>query len=309
MKRSALVVSLLVLCCTAPAAASTPTRYVDEVFDRTSVTRDVVYGRSRTVAGVEQDLLLDLYAPTGDRAKERAVFIWAHGGGFTAGDKADIAAGPVSIKDSMTRRGWVTISINYRLDPTLPGGGIPGYVGTGAEGVQSAIRAVRDAQHDMQAAVRWVRAKAKRYRLDPDRIAIGGHSAGATTAMAVAFNSDDPGASGNPGFPSDVHAAIGTGTGNAPLVDVHPDPLVEPPIGMFHGQNDSLMPFAVPLATCLVSQAMLNVCEFRTYEGQGHDQRVGMPDWPDFLHTYAIEQVRPPYAQRPGTLPTIPRLP
>ena len=54
MKRSAFVVALLVLCCTAPAAASTPTRYIDEVFGRVSVTRDVVYGRSRTATGVDR---------------------------------------------------------------------------------------------------------------------------------------------------------------------------------------------------------------------------------------------------------------
>ena len=95
----------------------------------------------------------------------------------------------------------------------------------------------------MQAAVRWVRANAAARRLDPDRIATGGFSAGATMSVATAYNSDDPGNSGNPGYSSRVTAAIGTGTLNVPLVDIHPDPLVEPPVGMFHGAE---RPVALP---------------------------------------------------------------
>ena len=47
--------------------------------------------------------------------------------------------------------------------------------------------------------MRWLRANADRYGIDPDRIGIGGASAGAVLATAVGVAADDPGTSGNPG--------------------------------------------------------------------------------------------------------------
>ena len=46
------------------------------------------------------------------------------------------------------------------------------------------------------------------YRIDTGRIAIGGTSAGAITALNVGANADDPGTSGSPGFSSAVSAAV-----------------------------------------------------------------------------------------------------
>ena len=59
--------------------------------------------------------------------------------------------------------------------------------------MQAAIVA---AEHDAQAAVRWVRANAASLRVDPNRIAVGGGSAGAITAVNVAQRSEDPGSVG-----------------------------------------------------------------------------------------------------------------
>ena len=52
--------------------------------------------------------------------------------------------------------------------------------------------------------MRFLRKNATTYKIDPDRIAIGGSSAGAITALQVGANSEDPGTSGNPGFSSAV---------------------------------------------------------------------------------------------------------
>jgi poly(3-hydroxybutyrate) depolymerase len=78
----------------------------------------------------------------------------------------------------------VTTSIDYRLRS--------GNLG----------QAITDAQHDAQAAVRWLRRHADQYRIDPERIAIGGTSAGAITALYVGNHAEDPGTSGNPEFRS-----------------------------------------------------------------------------------------------------------
>ena len=65
-----------------------------------------------------------------------------------------------------------------------------------------------EAQHDAQAAVRWLRAHAADYGIDPTRIAVGGGSAGADTALLVGIHSEDPGSSGTPGESSKVGGVI-----------------------------------------------------------------------------------------------------
>ena len=285
-----------------PVGAATGVRYLDPVFDAVEVTHDLTYGQAPNHVGELQSLELDLYEPAGDPEARRPVFVWAHGGFFTQGDKSEIG----SIADFMTRRGYVTISIEYRLNPNLPEG-LAGYSASEELLYDLALLAetIRDAQHDLQAAIRWVRANADTYGLDPDRIATGGFSAGATMSVAAAYNSDDPGTSGNPGHPSHVTAAIGTGTLNVPLVDIHPDPLVEPPVAMFHGREDE-SPLLGPVATCLVAGAMLNVCEVHAYAGEGHSSRNGIADWPAFLYERVIRRTPAPLALPPGTLPTLP---
>ena len=67
---------------------------------------------------------------------------------------------------------------------------------------------MRAAKDDTQAAVRWLRANAARYRIDPTRIAVGGGSAGAVTALLVGAFSEDVGGGGNPGFSSKVGGVV-----------------------------------------------------------------------------------------------------
>jgi dienelactone hydrolase len=286
----------------APPASAAGVRYLDEVFSEVTTTTDLVYGQAVNVDGQLQQLRLDLYEPAGDTELQRPVLVWAHGGFFTQGDKSEIGA----IAPFLVKRGWVVVSIDYRLNPALPEG-LEGYSTTEQLPYDLAllVETIRDAQHDMQAAVRWVRANAAARRFDPDRIATGGFSAGATMSIATAYNSDDPGTSGNPGFSSRPTAAIGTGTLNVPLVDIHPDPLVEPPVAMYHGAQDQ-SPYLGPVATCLVATAMLNVCETHLYAGEGHSSRNGLADWPAFLYRWVVQRSAPPLSLPPGSLPTLP---
>jgi MYXO-CTERM domain-containing protein len=117
------------------------------------VRRDIEYG---TANG--KRLLLDAYVPpAGDDRRPAVVMI--HGGGWRAGDKASWQ--PEA--EQLAAKGWVAFSINYRLDEP----------------------AVFPAEiDDAQAAVRWVRAHAEEYQVDPARIAAIGESAGGhLTAM------------------------------------------------------------------------------------------------------------------------------
>jgi len=92
---------------------------------------------------------LDLYLP---RADSRVpVILFVHGGGFSRGDKQDQDPAPF-LSD-----GYAFATINYRLSGD----------------------AIFPAQiEDCKAAVRWLRANAATYKLDPDRIGAWGTSAG-----------------------------------------------------------------------------------------------------------------------------------
>ena len=246
-------------------ATASGTRYLDPVFTAVAVTHDLVYGSAVDNFGDERELTLDLYEPAGDDAGARPVIIWAHGGGFTGGAKDD--AFLVSLATRFAQRGYVTASISYRIRPP----GTPGsptfldlIVGSLAGSLPDAMH---DAQHDMQAAVRWFRANAGGLRIDPERIVVAGFSAGANMALESAFNPEDPGDSGNEGWPSDVSAAVSI-SGGADLRRIETPP---PPIAMFNGTHDSTAPYPVALETCAGIIVHSGVCSLTTYLGGEHD--------------------------------------
>lgn len=114
------------------------------------VTRDVQYGKA---AG--ERLLLDVYDPGGGGLRPGLVAV--HGGRWARGDKSGMPA------ELFAKRGHVVFAPNYRLAPDHP---YPAAV------------------HDVETAVRWVRAHADEYRLDPGRIwALGGSAGGHLVAM------------------------------------------------------------------------------------------------------------------------------
>lgn len=254
----ALVVVLVLAGCTvsAPPGAA-PLRYRDQVFSGVTVTRDIQYG-SATPQGASAPipLRLDLYQPTGDTLTQRPVAVFVHGGGFSGGDKG---SGPSpDFANTFAKLGYVTVSINYRL------------IASGCTGnsiTAACFQAALDAQHDAQAAVRWLRANATAYRIDPTRIAIGGESAGAITATAVGLHSDDPGTSGNPGPSSSVGGfmSISGGLPGGAFVGAGDAPGV-----LFHGTADPIVPYqwSVDTSSAMLNAGVLAVLE--TQQGAGH---------------------------------------
>ena len=100
---------------------------------------------------------LDLYLPEQGEAPY-PVLLAIHGGGFLSGDKADGQIAPVL---EALKRGYAVAGLNYRLsdEATFPA-----------------------AISDVKAAIRWLRAHAADYGLDPERFAAWGQSAGGTLA-------------------------------------------------------------------------------------------------------------------------------
>ena len=110
------------------------------------VERDIVYARVGS-----RKLLLDLYVPP-EQSGLLPVIVWVHGGGWRGGSKG---SGGRALP--MLQRGYAVVDVGYRLSG----------------------EAIFPAQvEDCKAAVRWVRANAAQYGLDPDRIGAWGSSAG-----------------------------------------------------------------------------------------------------------------------------------
>jgi len=252
------------------------TRYRDEVFPKVSVTRNLAFRPATT-------LLLDLYEPSGDTAPMRPAIVWIHGGGFYKGAKTD--PNMVVLADRFARRGYVTVSINYRLaardtvDPSLP-----------TYSRAALAQAVTNATEDARAAVRWLRGNSARFRIDKQRIAIGGGSAGAFTSLRMAYT-EDKGESSHPGDSSAVCAVVDFWGG---LLNANEMKAGGPPLLIIHGTLDRIVPFT--LAEKLVGRAkeVGVTCEFHPLEGEGHAAWATMEQYigwiAPFLHRHLIEK-------------------
>jgi acetyl esterase/lipase len=122
-----------------------------------SVQENVVYA---TIGGVE--LHLDVYQPSERGTTLRPGVILIHGGGWTDLDKSTMR----KMGQFLGRSGYVAFSVDYRL----------------FDGTKNTWPAQLD---DVQRAVRWIRANAAKYGVNPDHIGAFGHSAGAQLAALL----------------------------------------------------------------------------------------------------------------------------
>jgi dienelactone hydrolase len=233
-----------------------PLRYRDAVFSDVNVTSNITYGTAVDQEGNTDTLQLDMYAPKGDTDTSRPAIVWVHGGSFCCLDKTS----PELVDEATTfaKEGYVNVSINYRLYPA----------GCSAGGVTAGcITAIIEATYDAQTAVRWLRANAKKYGIDPSRIAIGGSSAGAITAMNVAFASTQFDHTGsNQGYSSAVGAAMSlSGARLFGTVDANDAPTLD-----FHGTADPLVPYQWAVNTQKGALAAGLQSYLVTWQGDGH---------------------------------------
>lgn len=129
-----------------------------------SVTRDVHFD---TIDG--QKLYLDVAVPPGDGPHPCVVMF--HGGAWTMGSRRDLstarregANAVPSVIETVAARGFVAVSAGYRLAPKHQ---FPAQI------------------QDARAAVRFVRAKATDYKIDPARVGAAGFSAGGHLALLL----------------------------------------------------------------------------------------------------------------------------
>jgi acetyl esterase/lipase len=130
---------------------------------------------------------LDLYFPNGNGPFPLVLMV--HGGAFMFGDKADDPSKPGT--DDLLEHGFAVANVNYRL--------------SGEAKAPAQIQ-------DVKAAVRWLRAHAKEFSLNPDKIGAWGASAGANLAALLGTALDVPALEGielgNPEVSSRVQAVV-----------------------------------------------------------------------------------------------------
>lgn len=182
MKSAVLLFSLALLAAVAPLRAQCTTH------------SGLTYATYQDSTGATQSLKLELLVPAS--AAPVPVVLWIHGGGWFNGSRLPI---PSSVS-ALCSQGYAVASIDYRLTGT----------------------AIWPAQiQDCRGAVRWLRARAGTYNLDPDRFAAWGTSAGAHLASMLGVSGDErtvtignatvdlEGATGgNTGFSSRVQAVV-----------------------------------------------------------------------------------------------------
>lgn len=241
----------------------------------TADLKDITY---REVDGAR--LTLDVHVPEGKGPFPAAILV--HGGGWVAGDKQQYIT---YIFQPLTDAGFAWFSINYRLAPQY--------------------KFPADAE-DVEDAVRWVKANARRYNIDPSRIALIGESAGGHLVSFV-------GARRQPGtrvagvvsmygihdfisaavawkpIPTEILQLFGIRAieaESAPLL-IKASPVVYvtkdmPPFLLIHGSKDEDVPYEQSLEMCDRMKKAGASCELITIEGAPH----GMDHWedhPEFL--------------------------
>jgi para-nitrobenzyl esterase len=184
-------------------------RYLLDVFPDTTMTT-VKYGNSKSYPNTPTNLNMTIVQPKGDVLKARPVVILAFGGGFVGGKRQDMLA----FCHAFAKKGYVAVTIDYRLFSF-------------AQGFPDSTKitpVIVQAAQDMKAAIRYFYKDAQtvnQFKIDTNKIIIGGVSAGAITAMVAGqLDETDPiapwvkkivdaeggieGQSGNQGYSSKV---------------------------------------------------------------------------------------------------------
>jgi acetyl esterase/lipase len=213
--------------------------------------------------GDSQAWVLDMVVPENPSGALRPAIVFIHGGGWAAGSKNDAVYQDMMLNYAL--KGYVTINVGYRLTREAP---FPACI------------------EDVKCAVRWLRAHADEYQIDPNRIGAYGHSAGAHLALMLAVCPAEAGLEGDGGwdtYSSRINMVI---AGSPPtelgrevpgMSDAKYWPIgyitpAQPPMMLIQGTADPIV--REPLTTDYVDKmkaAGNNTVEYLLLEGGTHD--------------------------------------
>ena len=217
---TSLVLSTLLLSTTAS---------VELVGEHFTAELDIPYGKGLvTVDGniTQRDLLMDVVIPAEPKAEQNPVVVMTFGGNFIRGGRNDVysveGAQTTTMRDYcklFAKEGYTCVAIDYRLSLEEPVPSNIGYTdellvedelrmkalhdrhnmlrqGKGLEPLPDGSPIVRNtiisAAEDLYRAVEYLQGNADKYSIDPERIAVGGFSAGAMTSFNVAYGMNAP---------------------------------------------------------------------------------------------------------------------
>jgi acetyl esterase/lipase len=242
-----------------------------------TVVSDVQY-----CTGGGRPLLMDVFIPNHRNRTSTPAVLWIHGGGWEIGDKNGNSGAKF-----LANEGFVTASLSYRLSGDSP--------------FPAAIE-------DCKCAIRFLRANALKYGIDPDRIGVAGSSAGGHLAELVATTDQSAGLDGDGGwqnmsskvqaaasyfgvsdltmqFPEDTGQVIvkffrGTEKEKpelyrraSPIFYVTKD---NPPLLLVHGEKDDGVPFDQSVRMADAYRRTGLTIEFIAVKNAGHDfQHIG----------------------------------
>jgi poly(3-hydroxybutyrate) depolymerase len=307
-----LVISFALLVTSSFAQPCQNGRYATEVFPNHTLTSNITYGANTTFSGANNSLKLDFYEPTGDSELNRPLIIWVHGGSFLGGSKTD--QDMTVLSQRFARKGYACASIDYRL------GFFPI---DSANAVKAVVRAVQD----LKAAIRFFykdKQTTDTYHIDTNLIYVGGSSAGAITALHVAYLDNIceisdylnqatinqlgglDGNSGNPGYSSSVQGVINLcgalaqyswlEAGDVPMVSIHGTAdgtvkynrgIVNPGTALMYLDGSRML----HERACAVNVSS----EFYTFSGAGHVPYIGNNAYMDtterFIRDFLVTQL------------------
>ncbi|MFF4028803.1 alpha/beta hydrolase [Streptomyces sviceus] len=140
--------------------------------DDRDYTPPTVVMAEEQVNGPLGSIRVRLYQPHG--TARRPALVWAHGGGFIGGS-LDMNEGDLVCRELCHRAGAVVVSVDYHLaDGTTTTYPVP--------------------HQDVLAAYKWTRANSRHLGIDPERLTLGGASAGGSLAVSATLDMSDRGA-------------------------------------------------------------------------------------------------------------------
>lgn len=206
----------------APGATSAPGK--DDPLQGITYIDNVVLGK-----GGGRNIIAEVCYPT-DAPRPMPAVLFIHGGGWAYGDPKPIHM-PNGVIATLARKGYFAVYVGYRL--------------SGEAHWPAQIQ-------DCELSVRWLRANAKNYGVNPDRIGAWGMSAGGHLADCMATMADVKeyqGDGGYPGVSSKVQVVVhwfGATDFTDPAVRANSGGAIEPLMGMPYAQNPEAWKKASP---------------------------------------------------------------
>ena len=178
-----------------------------------------------------EELKLDLYLPALEFEKNKPVFIYVHGGGFSGGDRSN----GKTFCTRLAKMGYAAISLGYRLTRKNKEAGF----GCDCPAIEK--RATFQASvDDIQDATSYLIQNRELFGIDPHKIILSGSSAGAEAVLNAAYQ--PPFCYGLDSGPVAYAGVISMAGAIPDLSKVYNESAI--PSMFFHGTCDNLVPYA-----------------------------------------------------------------